>query len=70
MHTAVVARDIATFLDAYANSTYSTGVVNATLLNYWGFSYGVSHMCRHPTSQSSFLNSPDVHRTSICEHVS
>lgn len=40
MHSTAVARDIISFLDAYVNSTYSTGAPNPSLLNYWGFSYG------------------------------
>jgi pimeloyl-ACP methyl ester carboxylesterase len=40
MHSAVVAQDMISFLDAYANSSYSTGAPNPTHLNYWGFSYG------------------------------
>ena len=43
MNSAVVARDIISFLDAYANSNYSQGVVSPQLLNFWGFSYGVGY---------------------------
>ena len=42
MNSAVVAKDMTSFLEAYANSTYSQGVSNPNLLNFWGFSYGVS----------------------------
>ena len=42
MNSAVVARDMISFLDAYANSTYSVGATDPELLNFWGFSYGVS----------------------------
>lgn len=59
MNSAVVARDIASFLDAYANSTYSAGVANSILLNYWGFSYGVNH-----------LSSPSaIKRTNFTRHI-
>lgn len=40
MHTAVNARDMLSIVDAFAASTYSNGVEGASLLNYWGFSYG------------------------------
>ncbi|KAG0651404.1 hydrolase [Hyphodiscus hymeniophilus] len=40
MNSAVVARDMISFLDAYSNSIYSKGVSDPNLLNFWGFSYG------------------------------
>jgi hypothetical protein len=43
MNSGVNARDMISFLNAYSDSTYSQGVSNPALLNYWGFSYGVSY---------------------------
>jgi hypothetical protein len=40
MTTAVVAKDIAAILDAYAASPEGSNVTEPLLLNYWGFSYG------------------------------
>lgn len=42
MNSAVVARDLVSFLDAYTSSNYSLGVASPNTLNFWGFSYGVS----------------------------
>ena len=40
MSTASVARDLISTLDAFARSEDGSKVEDATLLNYWGFSYG------------------------------
>ena len=40
MNTAVVVRDIISILDAFAVTTEAEGLKDASLLNYWGFSYG------------------------------
>jgi pimeloyl-ACP methyl ester carboxylesterase len=40
MTTAVNVRDMISIVDAFARSKDAKGVENATLINYWGFSYG------------------------------
>jgi pimeloyl-ACP methyl ester carboxylesterase len=40
MTTLVVAKDMVSILDAYAGSDEAEGVEDASILNYWGFSYG------------------------------
>jgi pimeloyl-ACP methyl ester carboxylesterase len=42
MSTGVVMKDIISILDAYTSSDECNGVDDASILNYWGFSYGTT----------------------------